>query len=64
MKQKLTILSKNTKALIIPNTILKQLGEPEGFEMELKDGSIILKPLKKPGKPKELLGDSSIDLYN
>ena len=65
MKQKLTILNKNTKAIIVPNTLLKELDNPESFEMFVEDGRIILEPIKEPkNKEKKLHGDTSIDLYN
>lgn len=64
MKQKITLLNKNTKAVIIPNTILKKLGEPESFEMFIENGRIVLEPIdKKDAKSEKLLGDNSLDLY-
>lgn len=63
MKQQLITLSAKTKGIIIPNTILKHLGDPDAFDMEISEGKIILKPLKKGEKPQKVLGDESLDLY-
>lgn len=66
MKQKLTILSKTTKAVVVPNTILKELDNPEEFDMIVENGSIILKPIKKEKidkKSSKILIDTSLDLY-
>lgn len=64
MIQKLTILSKATKAVIIPNTILQKINEPEAFDLELIDGKIVLTPLvKKENNQKTNYADQSIDLY-
>lgn len=64
MIQKLTKLSEKTKAVIIPNTILKQLDNPEAFEMEVEDDIIVLKPLnKESSKDTKVSQDNSIDLY-
>lgn len=64
MKQKLTYLTKNIQAIVIPNTILKKLDDPEEFNLELVEGKIILEPIKKEEKKNKVLGDASIDLYN
>lgn len=66
MKQKLTLLSKTTKAVVIPNTILKDLDNPEEFDLVVEDGNIILRPIEKveiEKKPSKILFDSSLDLY-
>lgn len=64
MIQKLTTLSERTKAIIIPNTILKQLDNPEAFEIKVEHDIIVLKPLKKESnKDKKVSQDNSIDLY-
>lgn len=66
MIQKLTILSKTTKAIVIPNTIIKELDNPEEFDLEVIDGEIVLKPIKKQvreNKSTKILIDSSLDLY-
>lgn len=64
MIQKLTSLSEKTKAVIIPNTILKQLNNPEAFEMKVENDIIVLKSLKKDSlKDKKISQDNSIDLY-
>lgn len=64
MIQKLTKLSEKTKALILPNTILKKLGDPEAFELEIKGDKLLLKPIKKEKKEdKKIEYDNSIDLY-
>lgn len=65
MIQKLTKLSEKTKAIILSNTILKQLGDPEAFELEINEDKLLLKPIKKEKKEsKKLEYDNSIDLYN
>lgn len=64
MKQQLTILTKNIKAVVIPNDILKQLNSPESFNLEFIDGKIILEPIKKEKKKNKPLIDTSMDLYN
>jgi antitoxin component of MazEF toxin-antitoxin module len=65
MVQKLTKLSEKTKAIIIPNTILKKFDDPEAFELEIEQNRLVLKPLKKQkNENKKLNYDNSIDLYN
>lgn len=65
MKHKLTILSKTTKAIVIPNTILKELNNPDEFDMQIVDGEVRLKPILKEQlkKDSKILFDTSLDLY-
>ncbi len=64
MIQKITQLSKTTKAIIIPNTILNQMAQPEAFDLEIIENKIVLTPLKKkPNDHQEKIFDQSIDLY-
>lgn len=64
MKQQLTILTKTIKAIVIPNDILKQLDNPESFDLNLVDGKIVLEPIKKEKKASKPMIDTSMDLYN
>lgn len=65
MIQKLTNLSKVAKAIIIPNKFLKDLNDPEAFDMQIVDGKIVLIPLeKKKSNTKKPNIDQSIDLYS
>ncbi len=63
MKQQVISLSGKTKGVIIPNTVLKQLENPEAFNMEIKDGKLILEPLEKKGTSQKAFIDESLDLY-
>ena len=40
-----------SKGIRIPAPLLKELGQPEAFDLQLEDGKIILIPLRK--KPRE-----------
>ncbi len=63
MKQPITILTKNIKAIVIPNDILEKFENPEFFDLIEEDGKVILTPIKKKKENKPLI-DNSLDLYN
>jgi virulence-associated protein VagC len=63
MKQPITILTKNIKAIVIPNDILEKFENPEFFDLIEEDGKVILTPIKKKKEDKTLI-DNSLDLYN
>jgi len=38
----------NSKGVIIPSQLLKKVGAKSKIEMEIKEGGLFLKPVKKP----------------
>ena len=63
MKQRIIKIG-NSRGLIIPQSLLKELGLPEIVDLEIIDGGISIRPYSKPIRRKPRDKDEVEGLYN